>query len=61
MNIRKNILDFVSSVKNDRDNIRGGSVFHQTQNNDMIRINDFKKSMCYFIILLTLLFVIHLE
>ena len=49
----KNIFDFASGVKNVINNV--GGVVHQTQNTNMIRINDLKNLMSYYVNFLTLL------
>ena len=49
----KGILDFASGVKNVINNV--GGVVHQTQNTNMIRINDLKNLMSYYVNFLTLL------
>ena len=49
----KNIFDFASGVKNVINNV--GGVVHQTQNTNMIRINDLKNLMNYYVNFLTLL------
>ena len=49
----KGILDFASGVKNVINNV--GGVVHQTQNTNMIRINDLRNLMSYYVNFLTLL------